>query len=90
MMETHSEHFLLEVLRAISDPECPLQDDDVSILYTYNTPEHGMVKRHTTTNGTLDERFREILLGITDSRSSRRIQYAGTLGGRTTGRFGEN
>jgi hypothetical protein len=58
MMETHSEHFLLEVLRAISDPECPLQDDDVSILYTYNTPEHGtVVKRHTTTNGTLDERF---------------------------------
>jgi len=58
MMETHSEHFLLEVLRAISDPECPLQDDDVAILYTYNTPEHGtVVKRHTTTNGTLDERF---------------------------------
>lgn len=58
MMETHSEHFLLEVLRAISDPECPLQDDDVSILYTYNTLEHGtVVKRHTTTNGTLDERF---------------------------------
>jgi len=58
MMETHSEHFLLEVLRAISDPECPLQDDDVAILYTYNTPEHGIVvKRHTTTNGTLDERF---------------------------------
>jgi hypothetical protein len=58
MMETHSEHFLLEVLRAISDPECPLQDDDVAILYTYNTPEHGtVVKRHTTTNGTLNERF---------------------------------
>ena len=58
MMETHSEHFLLEVLRAISDPECPLQDDDVSILYAYNTLEHGtVVKRHTTTNGTLDERF---------------------------------
>lgn len=58
MMETHSEHFLLEVLRAISDPECPLQDDDVSILFTYNTVEHGtVVKRHTTTNGTLDERF---------------------------------
>ena len=58
MMETHSEHFLLEVLRAISDPKCPLQDDDVAILYTYNTPEHGtVVKRHTTTNGTLDDRF---------------------------------
>ena len=58
MMETHSEHFLLEVLRAISDPDCPLQDDDVSILYTYNSVEQGtVVKRHTTTNGTLDERF---------------------------------
>ena len=58
MLETHSEHFLLEVLRAISDPECSLQDDDVAILYTYNTPDHGtVVKRHTTTNGTLDERF---------------------------------
>ena len=58
IMETHSEHFLLEVLRAISDPENPLKDDDVSILYTYNTPEEGtQVKRHTTTNGVLDERF---------------------------------
>lgn len=58
IMETHSEHFLLEVLRAISDPENSLTDDDVSILYTYNTPEEGtQVKRHTTTNGVLDERF---------------------------------
>jgi len=58
LMETHSEHFLLEVLRALSDPECPLQDDDVAILYAYNTPEEGtVVKRHKTTNGTLDQRF---------------------------------
>jgi len=58
IMETHSEHFLLEVLRAISDPKNPLSDDDVSILYTYNTPSEGtQVKRHTTTNGVLDERF---------------------------------
>jgi len=64
MMETHSEHFLLEVMRAISDPECPLSDDDVSILYTYNTPEGGtVVKRHTTTNGTLDERFPQEFTG---------------------------
>lgn len=58
LMETHSEHFLLEVLRAISDPDCELSDDDVAILYCYNTPSHGtVVKRHTTTNGTLDSRF---------------------------------
>jgi predicted ATPase len=64
LMETHSEHFLLEVLRAISDPECPLQDDDVAILYAYNTPESGtVVKRHKTTNGTLDERFPKAFTG---------------------------
>ena len=58
LMETHSEHFLLEVLRSIADPECTLTDDDVSILYVHTTPENGtVVKRHTTTNGVLNERF---------------------------------
>ena len=58
IMETHSEHFLLEVLRSIADPECSLTDDDVSILYVHTTPQHGtVVKRHTTSNGVLDERF---------------------------------
>jgi predicted ATPase len=58
IMETHSEHFLLEVLNAISDSENPLRDEDVSILYVHNTPEEGTkVKRHTTSDGNLDERF---------------------------------
>jgi ABC-type histidine transport system ATPase subunit len=58
IMETHSEHFLLEVMNAISDPECPLNDEDVSILYVHNTPKDGTrVKRHTTTDGNLDEKF---------------------------------
>ena len=58
IMETHSEHFLLEVMNAISDPENTLRDEDVSILYVHNTPEEGTtVKRHTTSDGNLDERF---------------------------------
>lgn len=69
IMETHSEHFLLSLLDEISNPECPITDDDVAIIYVEKKDGATQVRRMETTGGALDQEFPDEFSGRTYRRS---------------------